>query len=604
MSSTDTPDDSRKKTEPDDYVPWGTPGNISETLNEDQQRADGTPIRTPLVPEEFDDRDPRARRRADTHGLDWPEVFPIRERAIALLIGAVATMLVLLTGKGYGLAWDEGYYYQPSIDAAGWIARLLTREPGWASAASVDQGFGRIWELPPFVKLLQGISWAAFSTKLGELRALRLPSAALFGLSTALVYALGWLAARRIAALAAALAFITMPQVFGHAHFAASETATTFTLLLAVYCSLRGLRGGLWAVIAALAIALAFATKINAVFLPVILLPWALIHARKQSAPILFASILLTPVALFLFWPWLWHDPLTKLTTYIQFATEHAKIGVYFLGRKWNFVDDPVPAYYPLVMLLVSTPPATILAAAAGILLMLVRPTRTGALPWLFLWAVIVFIGAASLPNTPRYDGVRLFMPAMPFLALLAGVAVAWISASTQRIRRYAVNARAVAFSLMGILSLAGAIDIARAHPNELSYFSPLIGGLEGAQRRGFEVTYWAESLDRAALDELNKILPRGARVKTLALQDINLAILQQWGWIRPDIRFNDDVPPDEPYDYHLMQNRRGFWGRAESYVAANYQPMAVWGKGTVPFVMLYHTPGGLGTPRPSATRK
>ncbi len=526
------------------------------------------------------------------HRLDWnADAPPRRERLAALALGALATLAVLFTPGDYGLSWDEAYYYQPSIDAAGWIASALTLEPGWAGAEGVNRGFGRVWELPAVVKLANGLAWALAAPWVGELRAMRLPSAFAFGAAVALVYLLGWMAWGRVGALAAALAFATMPRVFGHAHLAASETMTTATFLFAIYAFLRGLRSPGWAAGAAAALALALATKINAVFLPAILLPWAWLHARRQSLRNLYAWIFLAPPLFFLFWPWLWSGAGAKLLRYADFALQHPFLGLFFLGRKWNFVHDAAPWYYPAVITAVTTPPLTLLLALAGAVWSLIFWRRINSVARLILWAALFLLGVASLPSTPKYDGVRLFLPAMPFLALLAGGAVATLAQifgafALTRMRGDKYEYLSLAVIVASFL-LAGALAIAPVHSRELSYYNLFVGGLEGAERHGFEIVYWGECLNSEVLADLNRTLPPGARLKTLALHDRALWILQNQGALRRDLQING--PP--PHEFFLLQYRRGFWARFEEELYARHAPLRVWDHRGVPMLMLYRIP-------------
>lgn len=557
----------------------------------------------------------RAERRAarwsaldepPTGDLGWPVRIPVRERALAILLGALATLAVVCTPSGYGLSWDEAYYYQPSLDAAGWLASAVRLEGGWSSVAATEEGFGRVWELPPVVKLANGFAWALASPALGPLRSMRLPSAFAFGLTIALLYAIAWLAWRRTGAVAAVVVYATMPRVFGHAHLAASETITAFMTVLVVYSFLRGLESRSWSVLFAVFLAAALATKINAVFLPAILLPWAWLHARKQSLNNLYAMLFLAPPLFFLFWPWLWHDTVYHVLKYIDFAASHPKLGLWFQGQKWNFNAPPAPWYYPAKIAMVTLPPLTAIAVAAGVLLSVVRWKYTNPLGRLGLWAAIVLVGVASVPSTPKYDGIRLFFPAMPFLALLGGGFIARAARLGTRLpfpeflgltgRQLLATGATVALGVGGIVS------VSLSHPHELSYYNVFVGGTAGADRRGYEITYWGEAMDDEVLAEMNRLLPPNARLKIFALHDLALRLLQQWGKLRSDIRLEDTGP----FDAYLLLYRKGFWGRAETALFKDGTPVGVWGHDGVPLLLLYLQPrdGGFrrGQPTESGT--
>jgi hypothetical protein len=135
-------------------------------------------------------------------------------------------------------------------------------------------------------------------------------------------------------------------------------------------------------------------------------------------------------------------------------------------------------------------------------------------------------------------------------------------------------------------LGIGGITSILLSHPHELSYYNVLVGGVDGAEEKGYEVTYWGESLNREVVSDLNRLLPPKARLKTLALHGKVLVILQEWGRLRPDIRIN----PPPPYDAYLMQYRRGFWGRTEQTLYEQAIPAEVWGFKDVPLLMLYLT--------------
>ena len=90
------------------------------------------------------------------------------------------------------------------------------------------------------------------------------------------------------------------------------------------------------------------------------------------------------------------------------------------------------------------------------------------------------------------------------FLAGLAGLAF-------QLFERVVDRLRSEEFSTAPVLSVAALLLLGppaywsfRAHPHELSYYNGLVGGLPGAQRLGFEPTYWYDAVTPGVLNELN----------------------------------------------------------------------------------------------------
>ena len=102
-------------------------------------------------------------------------------------------------------------------------------------------------------------------------------------------------------------------------------------------------------------------------------------------------------------------------------------------------------------------------------------------------WAFLMLLRA--LPHTPGHDGVRLFLPAFGVLALLAGSGARSVIDSWGRWARAAIAAAV----------LEGIVSIAVMMPVPLSYFSPVVGGLPGANALGMEPTYYWDALSTDA---------------------------------------------------------------------------------------------------------
>jgi hypothetical protein len=115
--------------------------------------------------------------------------------------------------------------------------------------------------------------------------------------------------------------------------------------------------------------------------------------------------------------------------------------------------------YFPAA-LAVKTPLLTLLGALAGLWLA-VKNFRRDYL-WLLLPPAVYF--AASL-NTKVQIGYRHIMPVMPFLAVLAGMALARL-----------LEVKRGAWLAGGLLALT-AVSVGRAHPYYLAYFNELAGG-------------------------------------------------------------------------------------------------------------------------------
>src|SRR5207245_1864046 len=105
---------------------------------------------------------------------------------------------------------------------------------------------------------------------------------------------------------------------------------------------------------------------------------------------------------------------------------------------------------------------------------------------------------------TPAHDGVRLMLPTFFFLAGLAGWGFQIIERLLAGFRAEEHPIAPILAVVAGFLLLPPAYWLFQTHPYELSYYNGLVGGLAGAQRLGFEPTYWYDAATPAVLRDLN----------------------------------------------------------------------------------------------------
>lgn len=507
---------------------------------------------------------------------------------------------------GPGLTWDEAFYY-PTYEAVGdWVA-ILFRNPSLVlSDSGIEAGWTQIHELPPVVKWLGAACAVIPATGWDKLALVRLFPAA----ASALSFVLLFLISRRLmpagAALCVLLLYAALPAVQGHALLAATETVFITITLLTAWVALHDLRQWKWKLALAACCGVAIATKVNGIILTGVVCFWLMtvpvVSRMKKNRRASFthnavAIALIMTVGLliaFVLWPWLWHHTAERIAEYWAFIQNHAKQGVWFQGRKWNFGGPDAPMYYPLMMAIVQTPAFVImmmLVALVGLLRwVFVRRRLTPAL-WLLLLLSLAPIAVSSLPSTPRYDGIRLFLPMFAPLMII-----------TVRGAFGALRWMGLKWSLRRVLTRLSMANVAEwiaknRRPFACGVFLLLLGALslewdiDHARKSGDKIyaqenTYWGNAIDKRCADNLNEVLPANARVKTLALQVDALKIYQQWGVLRGDII----VDGEPPYDAHLLQNRKGFWGNAEWWFYSERKPLMTWGKGPTgePLIMLY----------------
>jgi len=409
----------------------------------------------------------------------------LRPRLIPVWIGIAAFLAVAYTINDPGLTWDEPITMVASEQYVDWLL----------SPSFSGEGIDRAWRInhehPPLAKVWIGFVRRAAAGVAGvdDQTGSRLAVALLFGALVPLVFvaargeADGVSTTANVAGISAAAFALLMPRLFAHAHFAALDLAMALMWLATALAFARGFTSRRWAVAAGVLFGLALLTKINAVFIPLPLLAWALIvHGRKALVP----ALLLAGIGAVVFvagWPWLWPDLLGRLHDYfIGTTVDRWKVPVYYLGR--IYAETYAPWHYPFVLTAFTIPLGTFACMLAGIF-RTARSRMTARMPLLALINFAAILAVTALPGVPKYDGVRLFLAAFPFAAWLAGYGFAW---GWQRLAdwRWRPIAAAVFILLQGV-------GILTLHPYETSYYSGLCGALPGAHRLGMETTYWGD---------------------------------------------------------------------------------------------------------------
>ncbi|MCX7625049.1 MAG: glycosyltransferase family 39 protein, partial [Candidatus Sumerlaeaceae bacterium] len=515
---------------------------------------------------------------------------------IFLAVGAFCS--VALTYRGIGHSWDEALYLRPAASAGQWIIDLVRGDKNMLTPAAIDNAWGRRVtgedplhpEVAPIPKAVIGLG-ISFLSGYGvpEMLAMRLPIALVFGLTIGWLYLLGCKTYGRLPGFVGAVSYWLMPRVFGHAHIAASETLFAFMLVLLAWTFLNGIKRPWAAALTGVAFALAFNTKVTALFLPPALLIWGQLYYRRDYASNVFAIALGSPVIIFALWPWLWYDPLVRLAEYIKFYAAHQKTAVFYMGRMWGYIyGPPAPWHYPLVITGVAVPLWSLLLMVVGIVSTVVLARRR-PVPMFYLLLSFTLIGICSLPNAPKYDGERLFFGAFAFLALLAA---GGFCAVDTILRHWAENNKAVGrwgrpFYLVAVLTAMGynVRTLAVVHPDELNFFNALIGGARDAYEKGFETAYWGEAVNEDVIDYLNSLSKPGTKFKPLALNELAFINLQGWGMLSNDGVY---VAASEPYDYYILQVRQGFFGNRERALHFGAKPLRVFEGQGVPKIEVF----------------
>lgn len=280
------------------------------------------------------------------------------------------------------------------------------------------------------------------------------------------------------------------------------------------------------------------------------------------------AMFFISPVIFFLIWPWLWHEPLTRTAHYLALQVDRISIPLYYFGTVYK--ESGVPWHYPIIMTLVTLPPVVFILAMLGAF-KIVKHRFMDSNGTLIILNIAACIGVFILPQAEKYDGVRLFLPAFPFIACLSGISLNNFLTSPLRVGATLVVARTCkiiscmfkkphSILVVGILLLAvSALPLINISPYYLSYYNVFTGGVKGAEHHGFETTYWGDTCTEDILDYLNKNACQNARVAFYPVGCNVVTLYQLTGRLRSDIE-RVSLEEWETMDYLVLNCRQGFF--------------------------------------------
>jgi hypothetical protein len=315
---------------------------------------------------------------------------------------------------------------------------------------------------------------------------------------------------------------------------------------------------------------------------------------RSSSASSRFSRYVRLAVAfviawsiMILTWPWTHAHPLLQPLGSIAYAMNFpAEFDTLFEGTLLK--STALPFYYLPKYLAIATPPSILAFATLGLIAELWKlraatdrsrsVVALAALIWLIL-PLVVFM--ALRPN--MYDGMRHVLFLLPPLAVLAGFGAL---AFWAQLKRYV----SPAFST-GLTAAAVGLPLLPAlfslHPYQTSYFSPLVGGIRGADGR-YEIDYWGSSY-REAIEWLNSHAPEqrvDRKITVLLGSSSNLAKagVKSHADSRFEILTFEDLGPHGSFlitdfpvvDYYIATKRLGYDGVVEGTVVFEVQRQGV----------------------------
>ncbi len=289
--------------------------------------------------------------------------------------------------------------------------------------------------------------------------------------------------------------------------------------------------------------ALALASRKNTLHLPPLPAAW-------------FAMLPIGLVVLVLGWPLLWYDTFEHFLRWLEFHLSHEHYMQQYFGAILAY--PPFPWGFPWMMTTLTWPVALLLACAVGTVVIVggglrfqwqrLRGTRDeqdepGDAEWRGWWRLILLSSfwpsmLISMPSTPVFGGIKHWMPAYPFMLLLAAAGAHFVWRS---LRDGLLIPRPAAVVLAWVLALMIAAPAAQAtwevHPHGTAYYNELIGGAPGAADAGMQRQFWGGAT-REGLAAVNLRAKRGARVWFHKCAWGAYMMYQREGWFRRDLGY------------------------------------------------------------------
>ena len=417
------------------------------------------------------------------------------------------------------------------------------------------------------------------------------------------------------------------PRWFAHSHMAEYDIQIAMVWWAAAVSfhwanSTRLPKRTIWSrsAVAAFFFALALSVKIHAFFLPFPFLFWVLLFQRWQAWRWALLSAFMGPLLYLASQPYLWWNTAERLGKRLLDYGEKLPINVFYFGEVY---PGNLPWHYAWVLLGVTLPVGFLVLFVLGMLRFISSATEDLS-RWIrgerdtlqqkdveeesvsgsvapvvrgperggdrLEWMVFLLLNAVATPilftwKSP-YDGIRLFLAALPFLAMIGAEGIGLLE---ERLRlRFGEVARRAVPAAAVLLVGCQAFTCYQLHPFQLAHYSALVGGVRGAHHLGLETTYWADAITPGFVAEMADRLPEDANLWLHALDPEPLLEYQRQGTAPQGWRFNEEGL----IHAHLVHFRQGFFGPGQWQLVSSERPWLLQEAiHDVPLVRVYRGP-------------
>jgi hypothetical protein len=231
---------------------------------------------------------------------------------------------------------------------------------------------------------------------------------------------------------------------------------------------------------------------------------------RASVSPwlIFFAYGIAALVAMFLTWPYLWENPVTRFVDVFRLMSDNpTTLSVLFNGEIYRAGELP-RRYLPFMLGTTLTEPVWFLffmGVATGYWTLFTEnwkqnTSKLVTVTLTLLWFVIL-VAYALMRRPAMYDGFRHFQFILPPVFIFTGFAFEFLFEKFRRVS--APSLASWLYACLAVVILApGLIAIAQLHPYEYTYYNSFVGGTSGAFR-SYETDFWLTCY-KEAVEELN----------------------------------------------------------------------------------------------------
>jgi hypothetical protein len=525
---------------------------------------------------------------------------------VAVALGLTCLVALVATSRDYGMVWDEGHSIRREKLLEKWFAWVVEPPQNRTRTdAFSKRNLALYWPFsreepdghPPFYALLGLAGWAVSGSLVHPLTAYRFGPMFLCAVTTGAVFLHvrrnhGWLAA-----VTSAGAIVLMPRSFSAAHYAHYDMPMSCLWVLAQISFLSSLQKRCYIVPFGVLFGLAAGTKFTGLFAAAPAVAWAALvewlpalrHRPRRdrlrsgfaATRVLIQALPLAALTLVLIQPPWWANPIEGAARFLHSNLtryETKPIPVLYFGQVYEF---SLPWHNTIVLTAITVPLLMLILGMVGITAIVFERKRTAqGLLWLLSWGVLMVVRA--MPGAPGHDGIRLFLPSFLSFAVLIGVGVGWLVRLVEP-RKLAWCVTVMAFSVLG----EGLLGIARLYPYTLSYYNGLVGHLPGAERQGFELTYYWDTLGPDFFRWVREQSRLGELELGFPIPLYNMRFLLEWGDLPPEVRLSGFGPATHQ-PYYVLQRRQGLYFPCDHWIERHGHPVFTVAREGVDLLRIY----------------